>query len=96
MPRAVQLALRLPRARTQEPPWGRWAVDSGVVHCGIHSERECVFFVSKGRKYPLEVRIAEFWRGQLPLSLEASFQRRGEKDAYKTKVDLLAATPAGG
>ena len=49
MPRAVQLALRLPRARTQEPPWGRWAVDSGVAHCGIHSERECVFFVSKGR-----------------------------------------------
>ena len=49
MPRAVQLALRLPRARAQEPPWGRWAVDSGVAHYGIHSERECVFFVSKGQ-----------------------------------------------
>ena len=59
MPRAVQLVLRLPRARTQEPPWGRWAVDSGVAHCGIHSERECVFLSAKGKFRPTWAHTVE-------------------------------------
>ena len=59
MPRAVQLALRLPRARTQEPPWGRWAVDSGVAHCGVHGECEGVFLSAKGKFRPTWAHTVE-------------------------------------